>query len=156
MAEATKPSPFGGAWVYNKAMESKLCTERSAYEALKQEGWKDSPADFGIETHPTNPVQQVSMGTGVSLPGAPPAQDLATAGVMQALADLTTLLTSVQGLVDQHTQMLGAVNERVQALEMMLTHPPASASGEPHRGDEPTAPRGGRRLWPHPMLSPVP
>lgn len=148
MAEATmtRPPPFGGAWVYSKNGEAKLAAERAEYDALKQEGWKDSPADFGIETHPTNPVEQVKMGTGVSLPGAAPANDLASASMMQAIADLTMLLSTVQGLVDQHTQMLGTLNARVQAAETMLTTPSA-APGEPTSGsgDEPQAPRGGRR-----------
>jgi hypothetical protein len=96
---------FEKRFLYNEQGEAAVAESEPEYEALTASGWKHSPADFGIETHPSIVTQplQTSVPTGA----APPSE---------ALQEVVRLLVSYQTQLD-------ALEGRVTVLE-------AQAAGE--------------------------
>lgn len=110
MAEHEQPPvPFQPGWRYNKAGDSRLVMSPEEEQALGSD-WKDSPAAFGVETHPTQSGVQVSQPApvaGSSLP-APPDWERRLAAVEQ----------QVHGL----DRDLRAMGSQVHALQAAQTH----------------------------------
>jgi hypothetical protein len=124
---------FEKRFLYNEQGEAAVAESEPEYEALTASGWKHSPADFGIETHPSIVTQplQTSAPTGA----APPSE---------ALQEVVRLLVSYQTQLD-------ALEARVDVLEgqAAATAPPPApvspppADSAPQAEDEP--PHRGRR-----------
>jgi hypothetical protein len=129
---------FEKRFLYNEQGEAAVAESEPEYEALTASGWKHSPADFGIETHPSIVTQplQTSAPTGA----APPSE---------ALQEVVRLLVSYQTQLD-------ALEARVAVLEgqaapqvtPQVTPPaapvtPAPVESAPQAEDEP--PHRGRR-----------
>jgi hypothetical protein len=96
---------FEKRFLYNDQGEAAVAESEPEYEALTASGWKHSPAEFGIETHPsivTQPLQP-SAPTGATPPS-------------EALQEVVRLLVSYQTQLD-------ALEGRVTVLE-------AQAAGE--------------------------
>jgi hypothetical protein len=100
-----KPVEFP-TWLYFKHPDGRLMSQvfddEASYSAARAAGWHSSPASFGIETHPSNPVMLMTPADGTPvLPGAS-AQDIAeiTAILTALQAQLDTLLTSLQAQLD--------------------------------------------------------
>jgi hypothetical protein len=127
---------FEKRFLYNEQGEAAVAESEPEYEALTASGWKHSPADFGIETHPSIVTQplQTSAPTGATPPS-------------EALQEVVRLLVSYQTQLD-------ALEARVVVLEGQATPqatpqaapapvtPPPEASA-PQAEDEP--PHRGRR-----------
>lgn len=79
-----------------------------SYESARQAGWHASPADFGVETHPSQPGLAAAMEPSVM--ASPAAVDL---------SELTALLLSIQVQHEQTAQAVRQLTERVHQLEMM-------------------------------------
>lgn len=47
---------FAPTFVYNGQRQARLCMTQEEYDVCCQQGWADTPAAFGIETHPASPV----------------------------------------------------------------------------------------------------
>jgi hypothetical protein len=111
-------------WKFNATGQSVLLTSLEQELALAGE-WADTPAAFGIITHPEAPVSQGQVPMPVPMnappPGPPPAwqQRLANleALVQAQDADLRTMGTQVQALIAQ-----------VEALEQHATEAQATAA----------------------------
>jgi hypothetical protein len=120
---------FEKRFLYNEHGEAAVAESEPEYEALTASGWKHSPAEFGIETHPsivTQPLQAAPAGA------APPSE---------ALQEVVRLLVSYQTQLD-------ALEARVDVLEGQAVPPPAPVSpppveSAPQAEDEP--PHRGRR-----------
>src|SRR6266702_113098 len=99
-------SDFPPSFLYDKDGNAILFQEQEAYDAALEAGWKDTPAAFGIETHPANPS------TSVLAPAAPAAP--------AAALDLTAfyaLLGSIQATQANDAALIGELSARVALLE---------------------------------------
>jgi hypothetical protein len=125
---------FEKRFLYNEHGEAAVAESEPEYEALTASGWKHSPADFGIETHPSIVTQplQTSAPTGA----APPSDDM---------REVVRLLVSYQTQLD-------ALEARVDVLEGQAVPPPVPppapvtpppVESAPQAEDEP--PHRGRR-----------
>jgi hypothetical protein len=126
---------FEKRFLYNEHGEAAVAESEPEYEALTASGWKHSPADFGIETHPSIVAQplQTSAPTGA----APPSDDM---------REVVRLLVSYQTQLD-------ALEARVTVLEGQAATPapppppapvsPPPVESAPQAEDEP--PHRGRR-----------
>jgi hypothetical protein len=97
-----------------------LFDDEASYQVAWAGGWRTSPADFGIETHPSNPAIVMTPVEGIpAVPGAS-AQDI---------AEITAILTSLQAQLD-------TLAARCALLESLMTALTAehSAHPEPHGG----------------------
>jgi hypothetical protein len=54
----------GTGWLYSKDGKALLVSEQRQYDELWDQGWRASPAAFGVETHPSNPAMQMVAGAG--------------------------------------------------------------------------------------------
>lgn len=117
---------FDATWLYDSQGHAKLCTTESEYALMMAQGWADSPAVFAIETHPTNPIQDVSMGDGavrqqLGIPGAfAPAQNW---------EETVVVLDTMQHMIDAQAAMIATLTDRLELVEAQLTAPsePTSA-----------------------------
>jgi hypothetical protein len=108
---------------------SQTFDEAEAYEAAKAEGWKSSPAEFGIETHPSHPATVMSVE-----PSATPAMSAAMATEMQAAQ---SVLLTLQARVDAMSVAIGQLVERLDALEEAVLVMRQAAAGAAAPDDEP-------------------
>lgn len=116
MAEFTGPSML--YFQQDGQLVSRQFEDREAYDAALEAGWKTSPADFGIETHPSTPTQ-VAMGAAL----APPAVAQAVSAEMQeAITVLLTMRTQHEAMVAN----LAGLAERVTALEQARAAAPVT------------------------------
>jgi len=111
---------FPPSFLQDKDGNAILFQEQEAYDAALEAGWKDTPAAFGIETHPANPS------TSVLAPAAPAAP--------AAALDLTAfyaLLGSIQATQANDAALIGELSARVALLEAALETPSAPAPPDP-------------------------
>lgn len=120
---------FDAAWAYSPQGKTKLVTSEAEWVALMGEGWGDSPAAFGIETHPTNPAHDVSMGAGAVLQqlGVP-----SPFSPSQNWDEMMAMLQQMQTLLDGQATVLAEVMDRLELVEaeaFAREVPPAPAKG---------------------------
>lgn len=138
--------PYLGLCLYS-ADGQVILTDDAAHEAdLRAAGWQETPAAFGLETHPARTTSRVAFPTMV--PGVPTAP--------QASAATTLLERQVQALQAMSQQQdremtlfqreMLAVVERLDRLEADLFEPDTSAA--------PTAPQ--EKKAPPPTKNPSP
>jgi hypothetical protein len=111
---------FEARWLYNAEGQGAVVESEPEYDALTAAGWKHSPADFGVETHPSVTTQPVMVAT--VAPVAAPSEDL------RAL--LTTIMRDYE-------EQLTALTARVTALEGAPPAPVATAETPPAEESEP-------------------
>jgi hypothetical protein len=124
---------FEHCWLYGPNREAVELFTQADYDHFAAMGWKGSPADFGIETHPQHPVQSVAV-TSVADPltSAP------------ALTQLQTQVTQVEGEVVSVQGLLESVMNRLGVLEDLFTQmttpaPPPVAPEREARSEASTA-----------------
>lgn len=129
MAEALL---FDATWLYDGQGHSKLCTTQAEYESMMAQGWQDTPAAFGIETHPMNPVQSLEMGSGAMLQqlGVP-----APFSPSQNWDDAMAMLQQMQASMDGYAAQLAKMMDRLEVVELALFEPAEKAP-------EPSADKG--------------
>jgi hypothetical protein len=110
---------FEKRFLYNEQGEAAVAETEPEYEALTAAGWKHSPAEFGIETHPSIVTQplQAAPATGAT----PPSDDM---------REVVRLLVSYQTQLD-------ALESRVTAVEAQAA---ATASAYRQTAPPPPAP----------------
>lgn len=113
---------FDATWLYAKPNKTKLVTTLAEYEALMADGWADSPAVFGVETHPSHPIQEVSMGEGAMLQQQGMPQPFSPS---QNWDDMMAMLTQMQSMLDGQAQMIAGLVDRLEVVETQLTAPDA-------------------------------
>ena len=131
---------FAPYWLYNAEHQAVLVETPEQAASLEGE-WQDTPAAFGVETHPEAPMQRLTMPGGVpTAMAAPPAPPDPT--VMARLANLEALvqaqdrdLRQMGSTVQTLHQDLGALAQQVVELE----HTPAPTPPPP--ASRPTPPR---------------
>lgn len=123
---------FDATWLYDRTGKSKLCVTLAEYEAMIVQGWADSPAVFNIETHPANPVQQLSMGDGAAM------RDLgmpAPFSPSQNWDEAMAMLQQMQVMLDGYAETLAKTMDRLEVVEMALFEP-ADKAPEPSALDK--------------------
>jgi hypothetical protein len=132
---------FEKRFLYNEQGEAAVAESEPEYEALTASGWKHSPADFGIETHPSIVTQPLQMSAPT---GAPPPSD--------DMREVVRLMVSYQTQFDALESRVTAVEAQAAATASALRQtapPPAApvtpppADSAPQAEDEP--PHRGRR-----------
>src|SRR4029077_3411469 len=118
---------FEKRFLYNEHGEAAIAESEPEYEALTASGWKHSPADFGIETHPSITAQplQTSAPTGA----APPSDDMREG--VRLLVSYQTQLDALEARVD--------VLEGQAAATAPPVPPPASVTPPPVESAPPAA-----------------
>jgi|ERR671936_1447625 hypothetical protein len=135
---------FPPTWLYGPGGQSVLCEEYAHYDAMLAAGFKDSPAHFGIETHPAKPVQQLQLPVGAEPPAAPHAPAVPDARVTVLYDEVKAMsqyLESHSGDVGRLAERVAAfeaeVHERLAALDASLTslhhHKPGQAPAGPQK-----------------------
>jgi hypothetical protein len=140
---------FAPRWRYHPQLGGRLITSAEQLACLS-EGWYDSPAAFGHETHPSAPPVAIPLpGTGVSpaqafgsavLPPPAPAVDPLLAG---RVASLEAQVKSYEGEIIMLAEAVRELQSRVMSAEQELAalkpaapepkHPGASAPADPRR-----------------------
>lgn len=91
----------------DKKVQTAIVESEPEYDALIAAGWKTSPAEFGIETHPSAPAQPMP------LPGVDPS----TTEHAAQIATLEQVLLTLQQQVLTLQQQLLPLHTRIEALE---------------------------------------
>lgn len=91
----------------DKKVQTAIVESEPEYDALIEAGWKTSPAEFGIETHPSAPAQPMP------LPGVDPNASQQAAQV----ATLEQVVMTLQQQVLTLQQQLLPLHGRIEALE---------------------------------------
>jgi hypothetical protein len=86
---------FEKRFLYNDQGEAAVAETEAEYDALSASGWKHSPADFGIETHPSIVTQPLQ--TSAPAGAAPPSDDMRE--VVRLLVSYQTQLDALEGRV---------------------------------------------------------
>lgn len=107
---------FSPTWLYGPNGEGVEVHTQADHDRFTKDGWKDTPAAFGIETHPQHPVQTVALVAEPLVPGSP--AGLLLGQVQAQMGTLESDLVTLQAMVESLTNRLGA-------LEELVTHPPA-------------------------------
>ena len=113
MAEAPPEEVFQPLWIFHPSRPGGVLVEtQKVYdELMKQGGWVESPAEFGVFTAP-NVEQQVLQAAAV-MP-APPPMVPTTGPAVQALEVQVAALTTD---MDTLREVLKGYDDRLQALE---------------------------------------
>jgi hypothetical protein len=99
---------------HGEAVEVHTQEHFDRYDGL---GWQKSPLAFGIETHPSHPVQTVTVvATAADGGGAP----------MLPVAQVQAQVSSLEGDVAVLQGMVESLTNRVGALEDLVTQAPAT------------------------------
>lgn len=116
MAEHESPAVFERGYLYFKDAEGDLQQElvesEESYAALKQAGWQDSPAAFGVETHPTGVGQRMPL-----TPGDPQLETL-----QQLLKTIQEVVQTMQGRVSDAMERLARLEGAAQAAQALPPH----------------------------------
>jgi len=130
---------FEKRFLYNEHGEAAVAESEPEYEALTASGWKHSPAEFGIETHPSIVTQplQAAPATGA----APPSDDMRE--VVRLLVSYQTQLDALESRVTaveaQAAATASALRQTAPPPPAPVTPPPVESAPEsegepPHRG----------------------
>lgn len=99
--------PNHTGWLYSKEGQAMLIEDRPSYEKLWKEGWRDTPAAFGVETHPSVTARPIDAhmgmigGSPISGLGQEPAHYAAlerqVAQLLQSVAEMQAAQEGMQG-----------------------------------------------------------
>ncbi len=137
MAEDVK---FAPVWLFGPDGQMVMCEDRAHYDEVLGRGWQDSPAKFGVETHPSHPVQQMSTLPGVSAAVLPPAN----AALEELVVTLQSHLEEMRVVVLAQQEALDAHDLRLEALEAAPLAMQAPLVAAETTGSTPTSATSGK------------
>ena len=129
MAEHVEDMPTERGWLFNKEGQEILPADAAQYAQLWKDGWRTSPAAFGIETHPSRVATAISMAMPVASVASASTATLERLDALEARMGRTDAATATM------TAEMESLTGRVTALEDKAV---LTASGdEPHRPRRP-------------------